>query len=618
MIDLNYILTKYPWDKDASKPLDYLWEFELKVTREDIWPYLIDTSSFNHRIGLPRLNYIEKNGKLFGSTKQAGFQLEWEEVPWDWEYLKEIGNARIYSKGFGKQVRCRYFLEPYGETRTRLYVYFGWIPRNFFCRKLLEYGMPKLEQDYKIALAEMQKEIQRNTAASFQLGGINQIQSTFQGETNWNHPEKLEEVKPELAKKGIQISSIDSVFEWIRNASDNELDRIRIKFLSKLLRIDFEEMLLLFLHGSRLGIFTLSWDIVCPHCRGVRTSLQKLGDLPDKDECEVCEVEFETTGKNSIEVTFHMHPSVRKVEKQIYCAAEPATKKHILLTKSVPSGKGYSSHLLIPPGLYRLRKKGDKLFHFLDVKDSYESQEILWLDESIHQEIKVKSKPTLVFQNNSDKQETIILEERKEDQISLRPSELFNFSEFRDLFSEEAIATNLQLDIGQQTILFTDIVGSTKFYETKGDHGAFLQVREHFIKTYQIIKQEKGAVVKTIGDAVMASFPSPTQALRAAKEMQEWFHPENQHTPVRIRISIHTGNCLAVNLNSNIDYFGNTVNYAAKMQTATESGEISISETVFRDKNLREYLRQTGTKLRKTEFPLPWTERTDFIYIWKV
>ncbi|PKA22001.1 hypothetical protein CH381_33130, partial [Leptospira sp. mixed culture ATI2-C-A1] len=103
-----------------------------------------------------------------------------------------------------------------------------------------------------------------------------------------------------------------------------------------------------------------------------------------------------------------------------------------------------------------------------------------------------------------------------------------------------------------------------------------------------------------------------------AKEMQEWFHPENKHTPVRIRISIHTGNCLAVNLNSNIDYFGNTVNYTAKLQAVTNSGEISFSETIFRDRDIREYLRAGEIKLRKIEFELPWADRTDFVYIWKV
>jgi class 3 adenylate cyclase len=620
MIDLNYILTKFPWESrwtDLGEPLDFLWEFELKVTREDIWPYLIDTSSFNQRLGLPKFNYIETDGKLFGTTKQGGMRLEWEEVPWEWEYLKEIGNARIYSKGFSKYLRVRFILEPYGESRSRLYVYFGWIPKNFLMKRLLLYAMPKLEADFRKVFGEIQTEIQKNANASYQLVGKLSNVPTFIGDVHWVHPEKLDQVKEELIRSGIQPNTIEKVYDYLRKTGDNGLDRIRIKSLSKTLGRDSDELLKMFLYGCRLGIFTLSWDIICPHCRGVRTSLQKLGDLPEKDDCEVCEIEFETTGQNSIEVTFHLHPSVRIIEKQMYCAAEPATKKHIILSKSVQPGKSFSTNLLIQSGVYRLRKKGKPNYNLVEVNDKYEDKEIVWLDENGEKEIQVKTKPGLVFQNEESESVTIVMEERKEDQLSLRPKELFNFNEFRDLFSEEAIATNLQLDIGVQTLLFTDIVGSTRFYESVGDHGAFLQVREHFIKAYTLIKNEKGAVVKTIGDAIMASFPSPLLALRAAKEMQEWFHPENKHTPVRIRISIHTGNCLAVNLNSNIDYFGNTVNYAAKMQNVTQSGEISISEAVFRDQDLREYLRKKEIKLRKVDFPLSWTDRTDSVYIWK-
>jgi len=621
MIDLNYILTKFPWEKrwtDLNDPLDFLWEFDLKVTREDMWPYLIDTSSFNQRAGLPKINYIEKDGRLYGSTKQAGMRVEWEEIPWEWEYLKEIVNARIYSKGFGRYIRSKFILEPYGETRSRLYVYFGLIPKNYFMKRLLLYAMPKLEAGFRKALSEIQAEIQKNANATYQLVGKSTNIPTFIGEVNWVHPEKLDQVREELIRSGIKINTIEKVYDYIRKSGDNELDRIRIKNLSKLLNLNFDELLKMFLYGCRLGIFTLSWDIICPHCRGVRSSLQKLGDLPEKDDCEVCEIEFDTTGQNSIEVTFHLHPSVRKIEKQIYCAAEPATKRHIVLSKTIAPGKSFFTNLLIQNGIYRLRKKGVPKYNLVDVSDKFEEKEIVWLDENGENEIQVKSKPGFVFQNNEKVSVTIVMEERKEDQLSLRPKELFNFNDFRDLFSEEAIATNLQLDIGIQTLLFTDIVGSTKFYETVGDHGAFLQVREHFIKAYTLIHNEKGTVVKTIGDAIMASFPSPKHALRAAKEMQEWFHPENKHTPVRIRISIHAGNCLAVNLNSNIDYFGNTVNYAAKMQNVTDSGEISISESVFRDRDLRDYLREKEIKLKRIDFPLSWTNRTDSVYIWKV
>lgn len=618
MIDLQTILQKYPWEdswKSMAKPMDSLWEFDVSVAREEIWPYIIDTSSFNKRIGLPKFQYVESNGKLVGKTKQAGFLLEWEEVPWEWEYLKELGNARIYKKGFAHYIRTKIITEPLVESRSKIYVYLGIIPRNFFTKKILNLALPKLKESFQNGFLQIEEEIKRGKP---KLNLSPTKQKLFMPEAQWVHPEKLEKQIPILVQKGISKETITKVFDWIKASPDNDLDRIRIKQISRNLDIDPDEVLFLFLHGCRLGIFTLSWDIVCPHCRGVRTSLIKLGDMPASDQCEVCEIDFDTTGVNSIEVTFHMHPSVRIVEKQLYCAAEPATKQHILLTKRVGAKKSFSSNLLIGSGVYRLRKKGEKKYRLVESKQNHNQTDILWLPETNEEEIKVRPKPNLVFENESEDEVTIILEERSEDQDSLRPTEIFNYQEFRDLFSEEAIATNLQLDIGIKTILFTDIVGSTKFYETEGDHGAFLQVREHFIKTNQIIQNFRGVVVKTIGDAVMASFPSPLQALKAAKEMQEWFHPENKHTPVRIRISIHTGNCLAVNLNSNIDYFGNTVNYTAKLQSVTGSGEISFSETIFRDKDIRDYLRQGEIKLRKVEFPLPWADRTDFVYIWRV
>ena len=424
MIDLNYILNIFPWEDKwlkLSKPLNYLFEFELKVTREEIWPYLIDTSSLNQRMGLPKFKYEEKNGVLHGTTKQAGFDLEWEEVPWEWEYLKEIGNGRIYSKGFGHFLRTRFFLEPHGDSRSRLFIYFGWIPKNFIMRKLLQYAMPKLQEDFQKAFDSIQLEIQEiNSNALNKKKSLNNI-PTFIGEVHWTHPEKMEQVRPNLIKEGIPESIIDTVFKYLKESSDNELDRIRIKSLSHKLNLDFEILLKFFLYGCRLGIFTLSWDIICPHCRGVRSSLQKLGDLPEKDDCEVCEVEFETTGQNSIEITFHLHPSVRIVEKQIFCAAEPATKKHILLNKNVPAGKVFSSNLLIQNGYYRLRKKGKPKYNLVEVNDKFEDKEIVWLDESGENEIQVKTKPGLVFQNNSDENVTIVIEERKEDQLSLRP-----------------------------------------------------------------------------------------------------------------------------------------------------------------------------------------------------
>lgn len=111
----------------------------------------------------------------------------------------------------------------------------------------------------------------------------------------------------------------------------------------------------------------------------------------------------------------------------------------------------------------------------------------------------------------------------------------------------------------------------------------------------------------------MASFSNPLYSFLASIELQKVFQisPENR---IQIRVSVHSGQCLAVNLNSNIDYFGNTVNYASKLQGITEAGEITFSEAIFRDEEIRNHLKMTGIKVKKIPFKLPWFQKEDSVY----
>jgi class 3 adenylate cyclase len=205
----------------------------------------------------------------------------------------------------------------------------------------------------------------------------------------------------------------------------------------------------------------------------------------------------------------------------------------------------------------------------------------LWIDELSAQNIKASNFPTVTLRNTSKEAKMFILEDNAMDQDTLRPADLFSFQNFRDLFTNESLGGDIKLEIGVQTILFTDLVGSTKFYEQEGDAAAFTEVRKHFQKTYEGVLKHNGAIVKTIGDAVMASFSKTSDALEAAIEMQEYFNGNNPDTRLRLRITLHTGPCLAVNFDNNIDYFGNTVNLTAKIQSIAEAGQIGFTQKVL-------------------------------------
>lgn len=160
--DLTDFLNRYPWSQEWTqfeKPIDSLWEFELDIKVETLWPWLIDTSSFNKRIGIPEMKFVEKEGKLFGRSKNAGILMEWEEIPWEWEYCKELNNARIYKKGLARYVRSRYILEKLSENKTKLIVYFGWIPKGFLGKLILLFEMKRLYQNYRKGLSGVLEDI---------------------------------------------------------------------------------------------------------------------------------------------------------------------------------------------------------------------------------------------------------------------------------------------------------------------------------------------------------------------------------------------------------------------------------------------------------------------------
>ena len=613
---LSDFLTNFPWEQEwlnLGKPQDYLWEFDLPEKVEDLWPWIIDTSSFNKRIGVPEMNYTEKEGRLLGTSVNAGVVMEWEEVPWEWEYLKGLNNARIYSKGLAKYVRTRYILYP-TEQGTKFVVYFGWIPRGILGKSILPLGMKKLRSDYEKGLAGVIADIRKKREYS-KIGTTNYSVNKEVSDPNLNsYPTKLIQISEELIKRKCNPEIIQKTIEYVLNEEENNLYRIRVKQLAKDWGFELKEILLVFLNGCRIGLFTLSWDVICPHCRGVRTEAKHLGDLRDMDSCDVCQIDFDATQANSIEVTFHVHPSIRDVQKRFFCAAEPATKQHIFMQKFLSPDKQSESILELGEGTYRFRNLGENNFSIAELTDENGLEKLEWSPNSLNNEFKINNKTKIQMINPTNEKLGFIIESRKEDQNVLRPADLFNLQEFRDLFNEESLSHGLSLDIGVQTILFTDIVGSTKLYSNLGDAKAFEKVRHHFIQVYRIIQEGDGAVIKTIGDAVMASFPSSLKGLKTSQALQDYFKDESDPDILKIRTTLHTGPCLAVNLNSNIDYFGNTVNLAAKLQKDANAKEIVFTESIFRDKEVRNYFIENGLKLRKLEFLQDWNKEKTQIY----
>jgi class 3 adenylate cyclase len=163
---------------------------------------------------------------------------------------------------------------------------------------------------------------------------------------------------------------------------------------------------------------------------------------------------------------------------------------------------------------------------------------------------------------------------------------------FRDIYRTDALAVDQRLKITSLTFLFTDLKGSTELYERVGDLAAYDLVRAHFRILNEIVAAERGAVVKTIGDAVMATFPTPDRAMAAALKMREAL--KDWKGDLLLKIGIHEGPCLAVSLNDRQDYFGRTVNIAARVQGLATSRSIFATKRVVTDREASKLLQSNG------------------------
>jgi class 3 adenylate cyclase len=577
---LAQLLELHPWPADVAsdKRIERLWTFDLPGTPQALWPFLSDTSRMNRALGTAEMTFVEKEGKRFGSSKAGGVKHEWLEVPWNWVAEQWLTSTRIYERGFMKVVYAIHRLEP-TATGTRVYLYFGVVPRGALSAAAIRIGFPTLERAYRRVLPALAGQLDRERPEILQLSPP---PLTDEADA------RLRAGRDQLIAERLDVACVDRLVEWIRSGDDADLHRIQVRERARTWKLSEVEILRTALHATRAGLLDLSWDTICPHCRGLRDEAGKLSQLEAQGHCEVCQVDFTTDQIEAVEVTFRVHPSIRAVPERLYCSGEPATKDHIRVQTQVAPGAKAQLHPRLDPGRYTVWA-GHRGGWYLDVDDDG-PPELTYEDHPEGTIVRASTHPTVTFVNDGAEPELFTIERATWSDEALRPGTLLSFQEFRDLFSEEYIGADVKLAVGEQTVLFTDVVGSTAFYASRGDPVAFVEIKKHFDEVFAIVIKNRGAVVKTIGDAVMATFGNPVDAVRASQQIHQAFHPQRNDTPIRLRISLNTGPCIAVRLNANADFFGGTINVAAKLQSLAESYQIAMSDATYRATGVAELL----------------------------
>jgi len=426
---------------------------------------------------------------------------------------------------------------------------------------------------------------------------------------------------------------------FIRNADDYDLFRVNpIQYASAndLTEADGIE---LFVHAAKVGLFEMDWLLICAYCPQVAGSFRELDQVHPRFQCAFCNALNEVALDDYIQVTFTVasgvrdiafrHPEKLSVEDYYlgYNFAKgfkaPHGMTHEQLVAALSRGfadleahQRRSFNFEITAGRFEVLDLNHKLLLvFFANGEAAEPQSMLVQLESGR--FVVPDRPTeprdmvlgdgrFSFRQAADLspgKHTIQIENRTSERgrfwflqypfgfephlVEYEPflsgKRLLLTSSFGELYKTQLVDDAESLTVSDITYLFTDLKESTPLYERVGDVNAYFLVRQHFDILNKVIRRRSGTIVKTIGDAVMAGFERPQDAVRAAIEMIEELSRFNQTAsrPLGLKVGVHRGRAIAVRLNDRIDYFGQDVNIAARVQGLADVNEICITETVM-------------------------------------
>ena len=396
---------------------------------------------------------------------------------------------------------------------------------------------------------------------------------------------------------------VQRISEFLIDGRESELYAVRPEKFARERGLGRMRTVKAFLLLTKTGVFDLHWTVHCPHCKGGSQESSSLADLARDSFCPLCKMGYEADFDRSVELSFQVNPAVIALEGTDPFDLSMASMDLRAGSRHRDRSRGGALHRIpdSPGQLYPGRQGRSRRRQLRGSRGEETAQKYSFTFGEDCPPIQVVSlKPgtlRLRIENRRSKPADFLFA-RMADPEWIDAALATTLQEFRDFFSKEMLSPQETFSIRNLAVIFTDIKGSTEMYERLGDSKAFYLVKEHFKIMEDVVRRNDGGIVKTIGDAVMAVFRRPDQAIDAAREMIDRFDAFNLENRTKdqivIKVGVHAGPCIAVTLNERIDYFGTSVNTAARIQGLSDGRDVMVSERFFRESGAARTLKEAG------------------------
>jgi class 3 adenylate cyclase len=552
---------------------------ECRADAHALWPHITDTERLNRAIGLGRLalspNDDDTAARHLVKTVSGGFPLEYEERPYEWVEDERFSVRRDVRRGLVSRLTNDFELAPAPGGGTRVTVRVSAIPKFSLVGPVLRLQIAR----FLARIAGYVQSVDERLGATSASPPTADVVRFDDDLLTRRAGQYLESVPAEERPAAERLTRL------LREGSDLEVDRLRPFELAEAWNMPQRAVLSAFLRAVDVGLLDLCWDLVCPSCRTASERARSMVELGAHAHCQLCDLSFDLELDRAVEATFRPTEAVRSVDEGPYCIGGPARTPHVLSQAILPAAGQVELTAPTQAGRFRLFVRGGPASILRVGPDGEARLSAQVVGDTIEPpQADLLPGARIVVGQESQAERHVKLERVDLRDTAATAHDVSMLPDFRRRFSREVLRPGLTLKVSRVALLFTDLTGSTALYAEVGDARAFGVVQAHFELLTRLVTEHDGTLVKTIGDAVMAAFSQEERAVRAADAMHREFArfraSERDGHHLSLKVGVFVGPCYVVTANGVLDYFGQTVNVAARLQGAAGAGELVLADTL--------------------------------------
>jgi len=560
------------------KPLIATREIRCTSPRDALWVALADTAQLNRAVGnntlLSKPIEGDSSARYLVETRLYGLRLVYEEEPFQWNRPEQLSITRRFHNGPAHDYTYEHHLTELAEGGSLVSLSITIAPRHTLLWPFLWINTwiiaNRLAQQVRRIDANIQCRVDPYCPAKKPA-----VDLLVHARTK---AALLAELKQSDTDVGVQLARL------VAESPDLEVNRIRPFELANEWEVPRRTVVSVCLQAVVAGMLDLNWDVICPSCRTVAAQLSTLSELKDQAHCQLCDISIHVDLDRAVEATFRPSRAVRKLEDGPYCIGGPFRTPHVVAQTKLLAGGNARMRVPEALGRYRLFVRGGSSAS-VEVASEGENEVELEAGEVVEPaEVCVAPQGSLVVHDRLDQERHVKLEHLRWASLATTAHYVSTVPSFRRMFSAEVLQPGLRVKVTRAALVFTDLTGSAAMYSRLGDALAYRFVQEHFTVLEKVIHRYEGSIVKTIGDAIMAVFAEERSAVKATIAMQQAFMDfsaaQTDAGSVKLCVGMFAGPCYLVNANKILDYFGQTVNIANRLQCQSAGGQVILPATI--------------------------------------